>query len=66
MNKLDLNYKMFYMKKSVGGTLDGIYKTNSKELAEARLKDGYKYISYEEYRKLYMGELAISYDYDIL
>ena len=58
--------EMIYMKKSVGGILDGIYKTNSKELAEAHLKDGYKYISYEEYHKYDMEELAISYDYDIL
>ena len=58
--------EMFYMKKSVGGTLDGIYKTNSKELAEAHFKEGYKYITHEEYRKYDMEDLAISYDYDIL
>ena len=59
--------EMYYLKLSKGGMLKGIYKTNSFEKAEQLISKGYKYISYEEWHKIYTGgELAISYDFDIV
>ena len=55
---------MYYMKKSVGGTLDSIYYTNCKEFAKEHTKEGYTYISHDKFKEYDKMDLAVNYDYD--